>query len=224
MRPATVILPILLAAGCAPKPMLMGPPSTVLTEGRRFAAGASWAKPLESSDIGMPQLDAAMHLPVGESFDIAVRAWSLGGGLQGRLFAAARDRGNAIDFIVAPLLGISTLVQHKEPDSEELIGPIDVEFLVSMPIAAGFGVGMCTTYVGAEPTAHLKPDLFVLRVAGALGFSCPMTPSRHIAPELSVEMPVFGGDELRPEDGFVPGERRHPLMSQVVRLGVSFSF
>ncbi len=219
-----VVLLILGLTSCTPKPMLMGPPSSLTEATARFSGGVSWSKPLDSSEVGVPQVDGAVHLPVGGSFDLAVRAWSLGGGLQGRLFAASRDRGSGIDLMVAPLLGISTVLEPKEEGDESLVGPIDVEFVASLPIVLGFGAGSCTIYAGGEPTVHLRPDLGVLRAGAAAGLACPIGGGKQIAPELSFEMPVLGGDDLRPEDGFAPGEARPALLSQVLRLGISLTF
>lgn len=215
---------VVLIAGCAPTPMLIGPPSTIPPTGARFSAGASWAKPADSSDFGVPQVDAAMHLPVGGSFDIAVRAWSLGAGIQGRLFPLSRASGGAVDLMVAPLVGVSTLLEPKPEGSEKFLGPISPEFLVAAPVVVGFGAGTCSIFGGGEAIAHLRPELAVLRAGIVAGFACPISEGRLVAPELAFELPVLGGADLRPEDGYVPGERRHPLLAKVVRFGVSFSF
>ena len=204
--------------------MFIGPPSSLPATEARFSAGASWSKPLSSPDTGVPQLDGALHLPGADAFDLAVRAWTLGGGLQGRVVAASRERGAPVDVMVAPLLGVSTLLDYKEEGDERLLPPIDVEFLVTLPVVMGVGVGLCSIYGGGEPIAHLRPDLFMLRVAAVAGFACPTQNGQQIAPELAIELPVVGADELRPENGFEPGQRRHPLLAPMVRFGVMFSF
>lgn len=224
MRQLLLVIALALSSSCASRPMFIGPPTSMPAADTRLTVGGTWAKPIESSDVGIPQLDVAYHLPVAESFDLAVRGWSLGGGLQGRLQALSRERGAAVDLMVAPLVGVSALADYREEDDERFLPPIDVEFLVMSPVVAGLGVGLCSVYLGAEPIVHVQPDLFVMRAAAVGGFSCPTTSGQQISPEVAFELPVLGGGELRPEDGYLPGERRHPLLAQVVRFGVAFSF
>lgn len=215
-----LLIPLLLC-GCATHPMFVGPPRSLPAAGPQVSVGASWTKPVDSSNVGIPQLDGALHLPVGESFDLAVRAWSLGAGMQGRFGLLARGRGDGIDLMLAPLVGVSTLVDYKEEGDERLLPPIEAEFLVKAPLVAGFGLGSCALFAGADPLLHIRPELFVMRVAALAGFACPTSGTAQIAPELAFELPLVGP---RPEEGFQPGERRPPWMASVVRFGVAFSF
>jgi hypothetical protein len=211
-----------VVGACAPRPMLVGPARPLTTAGVRYTAGASWRKPLDHSAVGAPQLDGSLNLHVADGFDLAVRAWTTGGGLQGRLAALSRERGQGVDLLVAPLVGVGGVAGLKE--EEKFLPPIQAEFLAGIPVALGIGVGNCSAYVVADPTGHLRPDRSVLRGAAGLGVGCPMANGNWISPEITVGGPLLGGADLRPEDGRVEGEPIHPLVSTTLQAGISFGF
>lgn len=213
---------IAVSAGCASHPMILGPPRPLAGDGLRYSGAVSWAKPIDSASVGAPQVEGALHLEVAEGFDLAVRAWTAGAGIQGRLAALTRP-DSGVSLLVGPMVGVAAVVGIKPEESEEFLPPIDVEFLAGLPVVLGFGIGQCEAFVGGDPLAHIRPDQFVLRGAAVLGTSCPMKSGSWIAPELSFQAPLFGGANLRPEEGQADATR-HPLVASVIRLGISLSF
>lgn len=224
LRTISIVFVVLLCAACAPRPMLVGPPTQLTTKDLSYTAGASWRKPLDHDAVGAPVVQGSMHLNVGEGFDLALRAWTSGGGIQGRLTALSRDRGQGVDLLIAPLVGVGGVAGLKPEESEDFFPPLEVEFLTGLPVALGIGVGSCSAYVAAEPLGHLRPNRSVLRGTAGLGLGCPMNNGNWISPEITVGMPLMGGKELRPAEDASQGDPVHPLVSTTLQAGISFAF
>jgi hypothetical protein len=204
--------------------MLVGPPQPLTENGLKYSAGASWRKPLDHSAVGAPQVEGGVHFPIGEGFDMTVRGWTTGGGIQGRLAALSRERGQGVDLLVAPIVGVGGVAGLKEEESEKFFPPIQAEFLVGLPAALGIGVGECSAFLTAEPLGHLRPDRSVLRGAAGLGVGCPMASGNWLSPQITVGMPLLGGSELRPPEDAAEGTPVHPLVSTTLQAGISFGF
>lgn len=222
--PCLLLAAFLFLGACAPRPMLVGPPIPLSEAGVKYTAGASWRKPLDHDAVGAPQLEGSLHYNVGVGFDLAFRAWTSGGGLQGRLAALSRKRGQGVDLLVAPLVGVGGIAGLKEPESEKFFPPLEAEFLAGIPVALGFGVASCSVYLTVDPLGHLRPDRSVLRGAAGLGVGCPTQSGSWIAPEITVGMPLLGGKDLRPDENAEAGLPVHPLVSNTIQAGVSFGF
>lgn len=222
-RARVLSLTLLMLSGCVARPQLIGPPRTLSSANVRASLGAAWNKPIDSSALGAPQIEGGLHLPAGEGFDLAVRGWTTGGGIQGRLRVASVERGQGVDFLVAPIVAIGVVAGLDV--EEQFLPPFEVEFMAGVPLVLGIGAGRCSAYAGVDPVAHIRPDRFVLRGGPALGIACPTEQGRWFAPEIAFNLPWYGGKVLRPADGVIPpGVTRHPLIAQTITAGLTVSF